>query len=72
MKTLKLTKCSGERCPLKESCGHFHSEEREVFVNPPGETVEEHGMKVFRCPVYWGEQQQFLYEQLYKITNEQN
>jgi len=72
MKILKLTKCSGEGCPLKESCGHFHSEEKEVFVNPPGETVEEHGMKVFRCPVYWGEQQQFLYEQLYKITNEQN
>lgn len=63
-----ITCCTGDGCPLKESCYRFTSEKSLVwqsyFTTPPfdGKT----------CEMYWGKQSESIYNQLKNITDENN
>jgi hypothetical protein len=67
LKTIKMdiTKCTGEGCPLKESCYRFTSDismMQSYFFTPPFENDT--------CDMYWGEQSESIYNQLKNITDE--
>jgi hypothetical protein len=59
-----ITKCTGEGCPIKESCYRFTAQASEFrqsyFFTPPfdGKT----------CEMYWGKQSESIYNQLKDIT----
>jgi hypothetical protein len=62
-----ITKCTGEDCPLKETCYRFiaPSEMYQSFFMTPH-------VKNGKCEYYWGEASQSTYDQLKEIfkTNE--
>lgn len=61
------TKCSGNDCPVKETCYRFTAPVSEFrqsyFFNPPG------GQKdgKFTCEMYWGVTQDHVLEELARI-----
>jgi hypothetical protein len=62
-----ITKCTGEGCPLKETCHRFTAPKgtwQSYFLNSP--------IKNGQCQYYWGEASQSTYEQLKETfkTNE--
>jgi hypothetical protein len=60
---MDITKCTGEGCPLKESCYRFTSDismMQSYFFTPPFENDT--------CEMYWGEQSESIYNQLKDIT----
>jgi hypothetical protein len=62
-----ITKCTGEGCPLKETCYRFTAPTgmyQSFFFGVP--------IKNGKCEMYWGEASQSTYEQLNEIfkTNE--
>lgn len=61
-----ITMCSGEGCPLKESCHRFTAKPNEYrqsyFVDPP--------IKDSKCEYYWGDTQESILNQLKDIVNE--
>jgi len=62
---MDITKCTGEGCPLKESCYRFTSDismMQSYFFTPP--------FKDDTCEMYWGEQSESIYNQLKNITDE--
>lgn len=67
-----ITKCKGEGCPIKEHCYRFtaiSSDDRQsYFVEPPFELNN----NKFNCKMYWGENQENIFNQLKNITNESN
>ena len=52
-----ITMCSGEGCPVKESCYRFTAKPNEYrqsyFVEPP--------IKDGKCDHYWGENAEFIW-----------
>lgn len=63
-----ITMCTGDGCPLKESCYRFTSIASEYrqsyFFTPPFENNT--------CEMYWGKQSESIYQQLKNITDENN
>jgi hypothetical protein len=62
-----ITKCTGEGCPLKETCYRFTATTgmyQSFFLEVP--------IRNGKCEYYWGETSQSTYEQLKEIfkTNE--
>ena len=60
-----ITKCPGYDCPFKERCTRFTAEPSEYqsyFLEPP--------IKEGKCDMYWGEDAEFIWNQLKEITNE--
>jgi len=60
-----ITKCPGYDCPFKEKCYRFTAEPSEYqsyFLEPP--------IKEGKCDMYWGEDAEFIWNQLKEITNE--
>jgi len=63
-----ITKCTGDNCPIKESCYRFTAEksERQIyFFTPPFD-----GFDGKTCEMYWGKQSESIYNQLKNITDE--
>jgi hypothetical protein len=60
-----ITKCQGIDCPFKLSCKRYTSEPadkwQEWFLEPP--------IKDGRCDMYWGDQSEFILNQLNDIMN---
>ena len=60
-----ITKCDGTDCPMKENCYRYTAVANEygqsTFVTPP--------IKDGKCEMYWGEQSEFIFEQLKNIVN---
>lgn len=65
-----ICKCSGDNCPVKESCYRYTAEANEhwqsYFTETPGKYDEEN---VFHCDMYWGENANRIWNQLKDITN---
>ena len=65
-----ICKCSGNNCPVKESCHRYMTESNELwqsyFAKPPGEYNEEN---VFHCDMYWGANSESIWNELKDITN---
>jgi hypothetical protein len=74
------TACKGEGCPVKERCKRFSAEPgmmQSYFVDTPGRyelyenspTVKQRQYdKVWRCDMFWGEQQDTIMEVLKKAV----
>lgn len=62
-----ITMCEGTGCPVKESCYRFTAEPNEFrqsyFATPP--------FKDGKCALYWGENQEAIWDQLKSIVNGQ-
>ena len=60
-----ITMCKGGSCPLKEKCKRFTStfdlERQWVFADVPYEDG--------KCDMYWGENQDSIYNQLINIVS---
>jgi hypothetical protein len=59
-----ITKCTGEGCPLKESCYRYTSDIsmlQSYFITLPYKDQE--------CDMYWSESSQQVFNLLKKITN---
>jgi hypothetical protein len=59
-----ITKCTGEGCPLKESCYRYTSDIsmlQSYFLTPP--------YKDKNCDMYWRDNSQQIFNLLKKITN---
>jgi len=63
-----ISKCRGLDCPLKERCYRYTApmdEYRQAMIEEPF-TVKD---GVFTCKMYWGDQSEFILNQLKDITN---
>lgn len=64
---LEITKCSGDNCPLKNSCGRSSSIEisdyQGMFVKPPFKLVK----GKFSCDMFWGDRAEYLLQELKSI-----
>jgi hypothetical protein len=62
---MDISKCSGKDCPIKENCYRFTAKSDDVyqsyFVEPP--------IKDGKCEMYWGEQSEFIFNELKNIVN---
>ena len=62
-----ITMCVGTDCPHKEGCYRFTAKANEYrqsyFTVPP--------IKDGKCEYYWGENAEFIWNQLKEIVNEQ-
>jgi hypothetical protein len=59
-----ITKCTGEGCPLKESCYRYKVDSsmmQSYFLEPP--------YKDSNCDMYWGDNSQQVFNLLKNITN---
>lgn len=59
-----ITKCYGYDCPFKEKCYRFtakNDEYQSYFLEPP--------IKEGKCDMYWGENAEFIWNQLNDIQN---
>jgi len=75
---MDTTLCKGEKCPIKEKCKRFNSEPGKMqsyFVNIPGywewrspKNEEFSDNKVWKCDMFWGEQQDSIMDVLTKAT----
>jgi len=63
-----LTKCSGENCPIKDTCHRFtvpaDPDRQSFFSEVPG--FMEDGE--FICQFFWGKSHQSYYDQIQKIV----
>lgn len=59
-----ITKCYGEGCPVKTECYRFTSKPNNIyqsyFLKSP--------IKKDKCDMFWGENQQYIYETINTIT----
>jgi hypothetical protein len=59
-----ITMCKGGECPFKEKCKRFTATANEYyqayFIDVPYDN--------YKCDMYWGENQDGIYEQLKTIT----
>lgn len=64
-----ITMCKGVNCPVKKQCKRFAAKENPYrqswFLEPPYEI--EAGE--FTCHMYWGKKEEYICNQLKKITN---
>ena len=62
-----ITCCSGNDCPVKETCYRFTAPKSLVwqsyFMEPPFEIKD----SVFTCEMYWGRTQDHVLEELARI-----
>ncbi len=62
-----LTLCSGDGCPIKDSCYRFTTtpdpDRQSYFSNPPGVTEE----GKFSCELFWGQNHQNFYKHIESI-----
>jgi hypothetical protein len=70
-----ITKCKGEGCPIKEQCYRFTAVDsydmQSYFVEPPFKIIEQNDdYTKMSCDMYWGENQETIFNQLKDITNE--
>ncbi len=59
-----ITKCYGYDCPFKEGCYRFMAKSEEYqsyFLEPP--------IKDGKCDMYWGENAEFIWNQLNDMVN---
>jgi hypothetical protein len=60
-----ITKCKGTDCPVKENCHRFTAKSNDIhqsyFAEPP--------IKDGKCEMFWGEQSEFIFNELKKILN---
>jgi hypothetical protein len=62
-----LTKCKGQNCPIKQKCKRYTSKEsvwQSYFVESP--------IKDNKCDMYWGEQNESIFNQLKGILNKKD
>lgn len=67
-----ITKCSGQGCPIKESCYRFMAITDEFaqsyFVEVPGKWEDDVlNKKVWECEMYWGDRNQQILNHLKQI-----
>jgi hypothetical protein len=64
-----ITCCPGTNCPVKEKCYRFTAPKSEFmqsyFFEAPGKTEDDK----FTCDMYWGENNEFIWNQLKNIVN---
>lgn len=63
-----ITMCYGHECPLKPTCHRYTaqpSEYAQAFIEPPYELTEDGQIL---CKMYWGNEQQTLYNHIMSIT----
>lgn len=63
-----ITMCSGKDCPFRDKCYRYTAEPDEYwqayFSEPP--------IKDGKCDYYWGENAQYIWNQIKDITDESN
>jgi len=62
-----ISKCSGDKCPLKDKCYRFTSKASSLWqsdIDPPPFTIKK---KKFKCDLFWGEQSQAIIKELNAI-----
>jgi hypothetical protein len=62
-----ITKCNGQGCPVKEKCYRYTAKEsmyQSYFSEPP--------IKDNKCDMYWGENSEYIFNQLKEIINKQD
>ena len=66
----EITKCTGENCPLKDSCHRYTSKDNNVqqsyFVNPPFDK------RLNTCVMIWNDNAEWLYQSLKNIVKPSN
>ena len=64
-----ITMCPGTDCPVKEKCYRFTAPKSEFmqsyFFEAPGKTEDDK----FTCDMYWGENNELIWNQLKDIVN---
>ena len=64
-----ITCCPGTDCPVKEKCYRFTAPKSEFmqsyFFEAPGKTEDDK----FTCDMYWGENNELIWNQLKNIVN---
>jgi hypothetical protein len=64
-----ISMCSGQDCPVKEKCYRFTAPKsliaQSYFTESPGKTEDEK----FTCEMYWGVNNEAIWNQLKDITN---
>ena len=63
---MDITKCSGDKCPIKESC-HRYTAKAGEYQSYLIETPFEINDGVFSCDMFWGEQAEGILNQLKDI-----
>jgi len=59
-----IDKCRGDGCPIKEKCYRYTAEDgtyQNYFTKAPFDGE--------KCNMYWGENAEYIFNQLKKITN---
>ena len=62
-----ITKCKGVNCPIKDQCKRYTAKEsmsQSYFMESP--------IKDNKCDMYWGENNEAIFNQLKGITNKQD
>jgi hypothetical protein len=62
-----LTKCKGVNCPIKDQCKRYTSKESTVQSY-----IMESPIKDNKCDMYWGENNEAIFNQLKGILNKQD
>lgn len=60
-----ITSCTYLGCPLKSSCKRFTSQPTGDYLTNPSKTVN----GKFTCDMYWGEESDYLFQQLTSILS---
>lgn len=69
-----ITKCTGEGCPVKDKCYRYTettNERQSWFVEVPGRLDSVDDKPVWKCEMYWGEQQTAILDMLTNICKGQ-
>lgn len=81
---MDITMCKGEGCPIKSVCKRFNAEPgmmQSWFVETPGKydiyessdtVLHKEYQKVWRCDMYWGEQQDNIMDILQVATKNES
>jgi hypothetical protein len=62
-----ITKCKGQGCPVKEKCYRYTAKEsmyQSYFSELP--------IKDNKCDMFWGENSEYIFNQLKEIINKQD
>lgn len=65
MSAIKITKCSGYKCPMTEHCGRYTDKIEGEVIAAPFKIVD----GIFRCPMFCGKQQDGILNQLKDIVH---
>jgi len=61
---IEITQCGGFDCPMKEACGRYNNQPKEImqtyFLDPPYH-INEGG---FSCDMYWGQNSEAIWQDL--------